>query len=814
MTTIKGYGYGTGTSRWRAGRWVLSLCGAALSAWAAPVEAWLTTSDLTAKLARQPDAAFGAPSEPSTRAVTVDDSVTYQTIAGFGLSITDSSAWLLTNKLSAAQREAVMAALFGSRGIRMSLLRQVVGSSDFTSEMYSYNDGEADPTLSRFSIAKDERYIVPMVRLARALNPELTVTASPWSPPGWMKTSGSMIGGTLKPEYRSAFAAYMVKFIQAYQALGIPIAAITPQNEPGYSPARYPGMIMTPAEQATYIREHLGPALREAGLATKILCFDHNYDALSTPLTILGDAGAAAFVAGSAFHHYGGSPSAMTSLRSQYPDKEIWFTEGGFGDWNDTFDNLAHEMVTIPRNWSRSIILWNLALDETDGPALIGVNNTNQGMVTIPSNGSGAVTFNPQYYHLGHLSKFVRPGAVRVDSTHWEGAFETVAFRNPDGSMVLLVYNQPAAAATLTVTWRGRAFSYMVPGRAVMTFAWAGAPVITAAPINTGVLLGNTAVIGVEAAGADLVYQWSKDGVPLAGATGARLTLHEVSAEQAGRYQVTVRNALGAVTSAAVVLSVRSEATARLRGLSVRAALAGGQRMIAGMAMTAGGREVLVRAGGPALAAFQVPGAMADPRLEVFSGSTQVDANDNWGAEAGARFGEAGAFPYGAGSGDAALVRRLDGAFTAHLLGEPGGVVLMEAYDLGEGMAPRFAALSARNRVGTDADILIAGLSVAGAGSKRLLVRGIGPGLSAFGVPECLADPAIRVFSDQTLVAENDNWDAGLAPAFAQVGAFSLTRDSRDAALLVTLAPGNYTVQVAGVADQVGEALVEVYEVF
>jgi hypothetical protein len=253
--------------------------------------------------------------------------------------------------------------------------------------------------------------------------------------------------------------------------------------------------------------------------------------------------------------------------------------------------------------------------------------------------------------------------------------------------------------------------------------------------------------------------------------------------------------------------------TSRLSNLSVRTAMAAAQTLIVGVAVSGGSRDVLVRAVGPALAGFGLTTAMVDPRLELYNGSTRTFSNDNWPANLAATFGTVGAFGLTNNSLDAAFVQGIDGSRTIWALGTGPGVVLVEAYDLGSGNSPRLVNVSARNQVGTGDDILIAGFNVAGTGQKQLLIRAVGPKLGTFGVTGFLADPKLEVYSGSNKLTENDNWVASLAVVFPTVGAFGLDANSKDAALLTTLAPGSYTVQVRGADGGTGEALIEIYEV-
>jgi hypothetical protein len=348
------------------------------------------------------------------------------------------------------------------------------------------------------------------------------------------------------------------------------------------------------------------------------------------------------------------------------------------------------------------------------------------------------------------------------------------------------------------------------------------APAITAQPVSRTVDAGATVSLSVSATGTPApAFQWRKDGAPIAGATSATLTLASVTSAQSGSYTVVATNAAGSVTSTAATLTVNpapgGTITARLSNLSVRAAMSAGQTLIVGFSVSGGGRSILVRGVGPTLAGFGLDGTMADPRLELFNGAALVTQNEDWGNSAAltAAFNGVGAFPLLAGSRDAAFLQTIDGTRSVHLQGTGAGVALVELYDTGSGLTPRLVNVSARNQVGTGDNILIFGFFVDGTGAKNLLIRAIGPALANLGVEGALVDPRFEVFQagSNAAVASNDNWDASLAGTFSAVGAFPLATASRDAALVTSLAPGSYTVQVSGVNGGTGEALVEIYEV-
>ena len=433
-------------------------------------------------LVSKPQLQFGS-SQSTALTIRVDASVQYQAIDGFGASLTDSSAWLIDKKLTREQRKELLETLFDpKKGIGLSILRQPMGASDFALTDYSYDDvaaGDKDLNLGKFSIEHDRAYIVPLLKEALALNPNLKIMGTPWSPPGWMKTSQSMIRGALRPDGYAAFANYFVKYIKAYADAGIPIYAITMQNEPVNLPGNYPGMDMTAVEQATFLRENLGPALRDAGLKTKVFVFDHNWDLIEYPVQVLNDSRAAVFAAGIATHCYGGSPTAQMELHDRFPDKEIWMTECSGGDWQkgNLLEQQARLIINSTRNWAKTVVLWNMALDQNHEPFLGGCTNC-RGVVTVNHSASPAqIIRTVDFTALAHVSKFLKPGARRIASNSFDqGNLEDVAFQNPDGSIVLLVLNSSGSALSFNIAWKGEFASYKLPASAVATFTWRSEP--------------------------------------------------------------------------------------------------------------------------------------------------------------------------------------------------------------------------------------------------------------------------------------------------------------------------------------------------
>ncbi|MDI1465156.1 RICIN domain-containing protein [Catellatospora sp. KI3] len=561
------------------------------------VSAWVTTPDRAQLLNPVAAQVFNSEGPRPGQLITVDPAQTLQTMDGFGASITDSSAALLY-RLPAAQRDQVMVSLFDpSAGIGLSMLRQPIGSSDFADEPhFTYDDlptGQTDYQMTRFSIAHDEAQVLPLLRRARQLNPSLKIVATPWGQPAWMKANNSMIGGQLRndPAVFRAYALYLVKFVQAYQAAGVPIYALTVQNEPqNRTPDGYPGTDLPVAHQAAVINE-LGPQLAAAGLGhVKIISYDHNWaehpddiaDAArlgvpaepNYPYDILRTS-AAQWIAGTAYHCYSGDAGAQTALHNAFPAKDIWFTEcsgwHGVNDpaaqvFSDTLKWHARNLeVGVVRNWAKSVVNWNLALDPRGGPVNGGCGNNPAGMCSgVVTVDGTTVTRNAEYYTLGHLARFVKTGAVRIGSNN-AGDLENVAFRNPDGSYALFVANVGGGTQTFGVQFNGMTVAYTVAPGAITTLTWpAGGTVDTQAPsVPGGLSAGGTTSTSTTlnwAASTDNVgvtgYLVFRNGVQVGTPTGTSFTDTGLSAATSYAYTVKARDAAGNQSAAAAALTV------------------------------------------------------------------------------------------------------------------------------------------------------------------------------------------------------------------------------------------------------------------
>ncbi|MCX4979459.1 ricin-type beta-trefoil lectin domain protein [Streptomyces sp. NBC_00620] len=453
------------------------------------VTAYLTTTDDTGGrhvvrgLQPQTPFAFQAGSGGTGDNITVDENTRYQTFTGGGASFTDTAAWLMNSSgaLTQAQRDAAMTKLFSpTDGIGLSFVRNPMGASDLARFGYSYDDvpaGQTDPTLAQFSIAHDLADVVPLTKQARQLNPALTVMASPWTAPAWMKDSGSLNGGWLKSENYGAYASYFVKYLQAYQAQGVPVQYVTVQNEPTCC-SGYPSMSWNASGLAYFTKSELLPKLQAAGLSTKVLAHDWNWDVYdSYAASTVDDAAVRTHpnFGGVAWHGYGGDVTKQTTVHNQYPTLDAFGTEHSGGTWiaNQQREDMLN-IVDYTRNWAKSVTKWSLAVDQNMGPHNGGCG-TCTGLVTVHNGDaqSGQVDYTIEYYTMGHLTKFVKPGAQRIASTA-STSVPNVAWRNPDGSKALIAYNDASAAKTVTINWGSQHATYSLPGKTSATFTWSG----------------------------------------------------------------------------------------------------------------------------------------------------------------------------------------------------------------------------------------------------------------------------------------------------------------------------------------------------
>jgi glucosylceramidase len=439
------------------------------------VNVWLTKGDQTALLQKQNIALNFTKESNSNPTIEVDPNTTFQTMDGFGYTLTGGSASLI-NALPAGEKDKLITELFGSAedAIGINYLRISIGASDLSATPFTYNDlapGQTDVNLEKFSIAKEQEDLIPVLKKIVAINPKIKILGSPWTAPTWMKTNGSFIGGSLKPEYYQTYANYLVKYIQAMKAEGIVIDAITPQNEPLH-PGNNPSMYMEAIDQANFIKTALGPVFEKAGIATKIIVYDHNADKPEYPITILNDPEAKKYVDGSAFHLYAGNITALSKVHDAHPDKNLYFTEQWVGGPSNFAEDLKWHVSTLligaPRNWSKNVLEWNLAADPNYNPHTDKGGCTScLGAITI----APAVSRNVAYYVIAHASKFVKTGSVRIASNITDN-LQNVAYKTPEGKIVLIVCNGNISNTIFNIKYNGNTVTSSLEKGAVATFVW------------------------------------------------------------------------------------------------------------------------------------------------------------------------------------------------------------------------------------------------------------------------------------------------------------------------------------------------------
>lgn len=468
---------------------ILTLCLTVIAAQAAVEVQWFTTSrDMEYKLTeRDPiqfDTVLSSPDDVVEKTVVVDEDKKFQTIFGIGSSLESSTCYNLMRMTETDRTNTLKMLLDPEDGIGMSLMRITVATSDFCPlPFYSYDDAESpDESLSGFSIQRDEEFILPVLREAAQKyasgSDGLHFFASTWSPPAWMKTTNTLQGGRYNTSYFPQYAQYLLKYINAYKNEGIEIAGLTPQNEPLQNEDSYPTTLLLPGEEAELIRDHLGPLLQDPAnnCSTSIWCFDHNFNTLFYPETVLKDSEANKYVSGTAFHNYGGRASAMTTLHDEFPDKNIFFSEGSaFGMRG------ASQIVEILRNWATTYNAWVTMLD-TDLQPNAGPFRPSPTMIELD-----AETLQPnyrfEYYMYGQFSKFIRRGAVRIETSgpddgqssdlKVESKLSHVGFVDPnDNKRVLVLVNDALDEVNVAIEWGGMSAKATLTPTSVNTFVW------------------------------------------------------------------------------------------------------------------------------------------------------------------------------------------------------------------------------------------------------------------------------------------------------------------------------------------------------
>lgn len=439
------------------------------------VEFWLTDPANNILFKQQNAGLKFSETNSNSVIIEINPTETFQSIDGFGWCLTGGSATLL-NKMEASKRAALLQELFGKgeSNLEVCYLRVSIGASDLSDRVFSYNDlpsGETDLKMEKFSLAPEKVDLIPVLKEILAINPDLKILGSPWSPPTWMKTNQKSKGGSLKPEYYDAYALYFAKYIKGMAAEGIRIDAITIQNEPLH-PGNNPSLLMLAEDQAAFIKKSLGPTFRKEKIDTKIIVYDHNADRPDYPLTILNDPEAAQYVDGSAFHLYGGTIDALSKVHDAHPEKNIYFTEQWVGAPGKMAGDLLWHVRTLiiggTRNWCRTVLEWNLAADPKNDPHTDGGCTECLGAITL--NGNDIVR-NPAYYIIAHASKFVSPGSVRIAS-NLPANLDNVAFKTPEGKFVLIVANSSKHSQSFSFKMDEKFVDTSLNAGAVGTYVW------------------------------------------------------------------------------------------------------------------------------------------------------------------------------------------------------------------------------------------------------------------------------------------------------------------------------------------------------
>lgn len=519
------------------------------------VTPFITSGDQTRLLQQQGTVSFGTNSGTNPSTVTVNAGTTYQTMDGFGYTLTEGSAEVISG-MAATQQNQLLNDLYNpNTGLNASVIRISIAASDLSNSSYSYNETSGDTNMNNFSLnGPDLTYLIPIIKKIQLINPNIKILATPWSAPRWMKTNGSWVGGSLQTQYYAAYARYFVKYIAAMQAQGIPIWGITPQNEPE-NPNNEPSMLMNSTEQKNFINQQLGPQMAAAGYGgVKIIAFDHNCDNTAYPIDVLNNS---SYVDGAAFHLYLGNISAMSTVRNS-TNKNVYFTEqytGSGGSFAGDFGwHMQNVVIGSTNNWSKTVLEWNAANNSSLGPRTPGGCNTCLGAITV--NNSTSYTKNVAFYIIGQISKYVKPGAVRIGSSSTNGSILSVGFKNPDGSTALVIYNS-GGSNTIKVVSGSSAFNYTVPGSSAVTFTWGTAnPVAvtgvsvnpTSATITAGQTQQLTATISPSNA-TNTAVNWSSSNNSVATVNSNGL----VTGVAAGNATITVTTVDGAKTATSAI---------------------------------------------------------------------------------------------------------------------------------------------------------------------------------------------------------------------------------------------------------------------
>jgi glucosylceramidase len=406
--------------------------------------------------------------------ITVNSSKQFQQILGFGAAFTDAACFTLSRLDDKARRE-LFHHLFDPAEMGLSVSRVCVGSSDYSKDVYSYDDGpEPDPELKRFSIEHDRAYILPIIREARGVNPDMWLLASPWSPPGWMKANGSMLGGSMRKASYAVYAEYLYKFLDAYAAEGVRINSLTSQNEVDTDQdGKMPACLWGQEYEIEFIRDHLGPRLAKSKNNAEIWILDHNYNLWGRALCELEDEKARQYISGVAWHGYAGTPDAMACVQKAYPNIGQYWTEGGPDfvkpGYATEWAKWGQEFTGILRNRARCIIAWNYALDEQGKPNIGPFQCA--GLITVDSK-TAAISYSGQYWAMAHFSSHIHRDARIIESVGDLKDIQHVAAVNSSGEHVLVLTNAGNEACTVNLRSGESAVSVHLSADSISTLVW------------------------------------------------------------------------------------------------------------------------------------------------------------------------------------------------------------------------------------------------------------------------------------------------------------------------------------------------------
>jgi len=441
-----------------------------------PIEFWLTDSNNNIKFVKQEtNIDTGRIQNQGHEIISINSNKIYQTMDGFGFALTGGSAFHINN-LSPDKKSKLLTELFDTThmNIGVSYLRISIGASDLDPYVFSYNDldsGQTDIEMTNFTLEEDKKHLIPVLKEILKIIPNIKILASPWSPPAWMKTNNSSIGGSLKPEYYEAYSNYFIKYLKNMNAEGITIDAITIQNEPLHS-NNNPSLLMLPGEQANFIKGYLGPSFQTNNLKTKIIIYDHNADRIDYPISILNDSEARQYIDGSAFHLYGGDINDLSNIRMAHPDKNLYFTEQWIGAPGNLSEDLRWHarnlLIGASRNWCKTIIEWNLAADENQDPHTPGGCTECLGAITISNNN---YIKNPGFYIIAHIAKYVRPGSKRIYSTT-SPTLPNVSFLRNDNKIVTIVLNDSNSEIYFNIEHNEKYINSKLSSGALGTYIW------------------------------------------------------------------------------------------------------------------------------------------------------------------------------------------------------------------------------------------------------------------------------------------------------------------------------------------------------